>query len=257
MTVFGDYARYYDLLYREKDYARESAYVDALIRQHRPGAASILNLGCGSGKHDGELAALGYAVTGVDVSEEMLDTARLTAKGNDRLSYVHGDVRTVRLNKTFDVVVSLFHVMSYLETNDDLLAAFTTAQSHLAPGGVFIFDCWYGPGVLTDPPAVRVKELSDETISVTRIARPVMHPNENIVDVQYLVFIRQLTGGDVHEIRETHRMRYLFVPEVKHLLACSGLDLRVSEEWLTAAPLGLTSWNALFVSKKSKEGVGC
>jgi SAM-dependent methyltransferase len=256
MTVFGDYARYYDLLYREKDYARESAYIDRLIRQHRPDAASILNLGCGSGKHDRELARLGFAVTGIDFSDEMLDSARSAAGGNDMLKYAHGDVRSVRLEETFDVVVSLFHVMSYLVTNEDLAAAFATARHHLNPGGIFIFDCWYGPGVLTDRPVVRVKELEDEKIHVTRIASPVMHPSENCVDVNYQMLIRQKSDGVVGEIRESHRMRYLFVPEVDRMLAESGLDLCVSQEWLTAAPLALTSWNALFIAQKSEEGIG-
>ena len=52
----------------------------------------------------------------------------------------------------------------------------STAAKHLKPNGVFIFDFWYGPGVLTDPPVVRLKRLENEEIEVLRIAEPVMHP---------------------------------------------------------------------------------
>ena len=250
MSVFNEYARYYDLLYRDKDYTGETDYVHNLIQKQCPGARTILNLGCGSGRHDRCLVDRGYAVTGVDISEEMLAAARNSAAGNDSLHYVQGDARSVRLEETFDAVISLFHVMSYQTTNQDLLVAFATAHSHLKPGGTFIFDCWYGPGVLTDPPTIRLKELEDETITVTRIAQPVVHPNKNVVDVNYRVFLRDKESGAVREIVETHRMRYLFQPEVDLMLTMSGFEPQTSEEWLTSAPLTLSSWNALFTARK-------
>jgi len=250
MSVFNEYARYYDLLYRDKDYAGETDYVHSIIQRQSPGAKTILNLGCGSGRHDRCVVDKGYTVTGVDLSKEMLASARNAVADNVALEYVLGDVRTVRLDKTFDVVISLFHVMSYQVTNDDLIAAYATAFSHLKPGGLFIFDCWYGPGVLTDRPTVRVKELEDEFVTVTRIAQPVMHPNENVVDVNYRIFLRDKASGSVREIHESHRMRYLFHPEVDLMLTSSGFKPQRSEEWLTSAPLSMTSWNALFTAWK-------
>lgn len=246
MSVFNEYARYYDLLYRDKDYAAEADYIHGLIQKQSPGAQSILNLGCGSGRHDRALAEKGYRITGVDLSEEILAVARHSTAGND-ISYIWGDVRTVRLDRTFDVVLSLFHVMSYQTENDDLMAAFGTARHHLKADGIFIFDCWYGPAVLTDRPAVRVKELVDDTTSITRIATPVMHPNQNLVDVNYHLFVRDVLNKDVQEVREKHRMRYLFLPELSFMLHQSGFDPVLAEEWLSARPLGFDTWNALVV----------
>jgi len=250
MSVFKEYARYYDLLYRDKDYAGEAMYVHTLIKSCAPDACSVLNLGCGSGRHDRCLADLGYSVTGVDLSGEMLTAARRAAAENQELKYVQGDVRTVQLGMQFDVIISLFHVMSYQATNADLVAAIATAADHMRPGSIFIFDCWYGPGVLSDRPTVRVKELEDETLAVTRIAQPVMHSTENVVDVNYRVFIKSKANNELREVFETHRMRYLFVPEVQLLLADAGLDLTLFEEWLTGARLDCTSWNAVFVCRK-------
>jgi len=255
MNVFNEYARYYDLLYRDKDYRSEAGYVHALIQRNRPGARSILNLGCGSGRHDRYLADLGYNVTGVDISEEMLATARTAARGKNTLEYHLGDIRSFRAGKKFDSVISLFHVMSYQISNKDLVDAFKTAHFHLEPDGAFIFDCWYGPGVLTDRPAVRVKALEDDRLKVTRIAQPVMKANENVVDVNYQIFIRDKENNTTEEISETHRMRYLFEPEVQELLAQAGFTLESSEEWLSAASLDFSSWNAVFVC--SKDGFTC
>ena len=68
------------------------------------------------------------------------------------LTFTTGDIRDIRLNQRFDVVIALFHVISYQTTNDDVTAAFQTARQHLNPGGIFIFDVWYGPAVLTERP---------------------------------------------------------------------------------------------------------
>src|SRR6478609_3000816 len=76
MSVFGAYSQYYDLLYKDKDYLGEASYVRSLIEQHYPGARSVLDLGCGTGRHALLLAESGYSITGVDRSAEMLSAAQ-------------------------------------------------------------------------------------------------------------------------------------------------------------------------------------
>jgi len=259
MTIFRNYATYYNLLYKDKDYAGEVEYVHNLFQKYRPGTMSILNLGCGTGRHDFLLAEKGYKVTGVDMSEEMLAVANsqlssLSAHPStadsqlSTLNFRQGDIRSIRLNRTFDVIISLFHVISYQTTNEDLASAFATAKAHLKPGGIFIFDCWYGPAVLTDRPMVRVRRLEDEDIQITRIAEPVMHPNENIVDVNYHVFIKDKLQGSYEEVRENHRMRYLFMPEINQLLKAAGLTTISCEEWMTAKEPGVDTWGVTVVA---------
>ncbi len=145
MSIFGAYSKYYNLLYKDKDYAGEVRYIQGLIQKYTPDAGSILDLGCGTGWHDFEFAKLGYQVTGIDISEEMLAVAnsRLSSSIADHSkgssSFFLGDIRTIRINQIFDVVVSLFHVMSYQITDEDLQAVFSTAKAHLNPGGLVHF----------------------------------------------------------------------------------------------------------------------
>ncbi len=247
MSVFGNYSRYYDLLYRDKDYGGEAAYIHSLIERQRPGARSVLDLGCGTGRHASLLAERGYDVTGVDRSPEMLAEARAREVRAGRSEFVEGDLRSVRLGRQFDVVVSLFHVMSYQTTNADLAAAFATLRAHLAPGGLFIFDCWYGPAVLNLRPAVRVLRLEDEATAVTRLAEPVLHPNANVVDVNYQVFVKDKRTSAVSELREKHSMRYLFAPEVDFLLAAAGLEPQKLEAFMADGGPGLDTWTAVFL----------
>ncbi len=251
--TFGEYARYYDLIYRDKDYASEVDYIARLIHKFNPGAKSILELGSGTGIHADLLAARGFSVHGIERSLEMLARSRPLIEKHKRdhvsstLMFTEGDIRAARLNKMFDVVISLFHVISYQTDNADVSAAFATAREHLKPGGVFIFDVWYGPAVLTDPPAVRVKRIADDQTAVTRIAEPVVHLNDNLVTVNYHLFVRNLQSGSVKEIRESHLMRYFFKPEVQWVGLQTKLKYIHSEEWLSGKAIGCDTWGVCFV----------
>ena len=87
MSRFDLYANYYDLLYADKNYEAESHYVDTVLREHGAGKnAEILDLGCGTGKHDFSLMQKGYRVTGVDLSPAMIATAN---KSQGQLYPVH------------------------------------------------------------------------------------------------------------------------------------------------------------------------
>ena len=248
MSVFGAYSRYYDLLYKDKDYAGEAAYVRSLIQRHHAKAESLLDLGCGTGRHALLLAEAGYRVTGVDRSAEMLVAAKAQTCAGTPPQFLQGDVRSAHLGQEFDVVVSLFHVMSYQATNEDLRAAFSTAKEHLKPGGVFIFDSWYGPTVLTERPSVRTRRLEDEHTLVTRTAEPKSYPNTNTVDVNYKMHVLDKQTGKEEELRETHTMRYLFLPEVQMLLEATGFRLLDSHEFSTNRPLGFDTWTSVFVA---------
>ena len=252
MAIFSNYARYYDLMYQDKDYVGEAQFIQRLIQTYAPATTTILELGCGTGNHAMLLAKEGYQVHGVDLSQEMLGYAnercdRLSPALATRLQFSQGDLRQVRLDRKFDVVLSLFHVMSYQTNNEDLLAAFETAKAHLVPGGILIFDVWYGPAVLSEPPTVRIKRLEDRSIQVTRIAEPVMEPNKNLVDVNYHIFIKDLISSKIDEVREVHTMRYLFRPELELLLDRLQMQIVESGEWLTDRQPGLDTWGVYFI----------
>jgi len=251
--VFDAYAAYYDLLYCDKDYSAETQFVhDLLVKYGVPASGILLELGCGTGKHAEGLAKLGYSLHGVDMSPAMVDIAneRKHFDVSKRLGFAVGDVRDVRVGRSFDAVISLFHVASYQTTNADLFAMFQTAMAHLNPGGIFLFDCWYGPAVLSDRPVMRVKRMHNDAVEVLRIAEPVMHPNKNIVDVNYTVQIKQKGEECVTELREKHSMRYLFALEVELFLEQAGMRKVESVEWLTGKTTGFESWSATFVAIK-------
>ena len=168
----------------------------------------------------------------------------------DKIKLSHGDIRTIRLEKQFDAVISLFHVMSYQPENEDLNKVFQNAKIHLKSGGIFLFDCWYGPGVLTDRPTIRIKRLQDDKLMITRIAEPVMYVNENRVDVNYQVFIKDKNSGAVEEINECHKMRYLFTPEIKEFFLKAGMNMIGCYEFMTYKQTSYNTWNVVFIGRR-------
>lgn len=258
MSVFNDYSSYYDLLYRDKDYAGEVDFLARTIRAHHPSAASVLELGCGTGRHAELLVLQGFKVQGVDRSKGMLQEALrrkslLTANLACSLEFSTGDIRDLRLDNRFDIVISLFHVMSYQTSNADLESACATAAAHLAPGGLFIFDFWYGPAVLTERPEVRVKRMEDDEIEVTRIAEPELHPEENCVTVNYEINIIGKRDGSFRRLRESHRMRYLFIPEINALFERHRLKPEFSCEWMSGNSPGLGTWSVCVGARMNSE----
>ena len=135
-AVFGEYGDYYDLFYADKEYAAEAAYLAGLIRERSAGARSLVDFGCGTGRHGRILASLGFDVVGVDQSARMLQKARGTALPAKAGAFevCEGDVTRIDLARTFDAATALFHVVSYQTTDADLCAFFANVRRHLRPG---------------------------------------------------------------------------------------------------------------------------
>jgi len=257
MTVFGDYARYYNLLYKDKNYRQESAFVLEQLNACGCRPQTLLDLGCGTGRHAFEVAKQGVVTTGVDMSQTMLGMGREELErtsgfpaGLPLPRLLPGDARTVRLGKTFDAVTSLFHVMSYQNTEKDALAELETARQHLKPGGVFFFDFWYGPGVLTDPPTERNRIMEDADTLVHRHARPVHRVNDNIVEVHYTIMLTDKRTEAVNELHETHTMRYWFLPELRYLARQTGMRVMAEGDWLRTHAPSASTWNAWMALQK-------
>jgi SAM-dependent methyltransferase len=134
MTDYARFARFYDRIVgdRSSELRRIRGYIDAF----RPGATSLLELGCGTGALLGGLAG-SFAVTGIDRSPEMLAIA---ADRVPSARLVRGDITSFALGTRFDVAICMFDTVNHLPAADDWRALFGRVHEHLADDGVFIFD---------------------------------------------------------------------------------------------------------------------
>jgi SAM-dependent methyltransferase len=164
---FGRSAALYDALYAERPTETECDELLALFASHGARPRSVLDLGCGTGRHAIALTRRGIEVVGVDRAKEMVAIA--CRRGVDARV---GDMTNARLGRRFDAVVSMFHVVAYVVDDDALDRAFATARAHLETGGLYFFDTWSARAVDRDPPAPREKTALHEGGRVVRRAIP-------------------------------------------------------------------------------------
>ena len=246
-AVFHDYSCYYDLLYRDKDYLGEVDYIKALLTRHGVGQGDLLEFGSGTGKHARILAQQGYQVHDIERSDRMV----AKSASADGFTCQQGDICTVKLGRTFEAVLSLFHVVSYQTSNADLIAVFARAAEHLHAGGLFVFDFWYSAALYAQRPAVRVKRMPAAQVEITRLAEPVIYPNERRMDVNYTIIARDLASGALPTTTETHPMRHFSLPEIDLLAAAQGFKRIGAEEFLTSKPAGEDTWGVCVILEKS------
>lgn len=253
--VFQRYSAYYDLLYRDKDYTAEVAYLTHVLRSVSPEAKNLLEFGSGTGRHGRLLAGQGFEVFGVERSEKMTVAAKQSS-GETEFAFdgnfdcMQGDIRVVNLGRTFDAVLALFHVVSYQTGNDDLLRTFGSAARHLRSGGIFLFDVWHGPAVLHERPSVRVKRVEDENTRLIRIAEPELDTNAGVVTVRYTMLAESKADGKLARYGEEHHMRYLFPSEIDLLAGQTGFEVQRSEEFRTGKPPGESTWGVAYLLRK-------
>ncbi len=129
--LYGDLAWLWPIISPPEDYVAEGEHIARLIADDADGQARmLLDLGCGGGHFMATLKRH-FDVTGVDVSPCMLELSRGL---NPDCAHVEGDMREVRLGRTFDAVF-IGDSVEYMLTEADLRAAFQTAWDHLRPGG--------------------------------------------------------------------------------------------------------------------------
>ena len=246
--IFNALSTYYDLIYENKDYVGETAYIIELIKKFRPGTKKIVEFGSGTGKHAMLLCENGFQVMGVEPSSEMLEIAK--QRVDTMLSFQNDSITSFSSSEQFDVATALFHVISYLNTNEELLLSFKNVHQHLSTDGLFIFDVWYSPAVLSQLPEKRTKIVENELIKVLRNANPINHWNNNVIDVIYDINVQEKLTGQNHQFSETHHMRHFSIPEIELLAQVTGFELLKTEEFGTSEIPGPNTWGVNFILRK-------
>lgn len=138
---YSAFARSYDLLMRDADYAARADYLCAALERlgHRPGLT--IDLACGTGSMTLELAARGIDVFGLDASPEMLSLARCKAeKAGKDILFLCQKMQEMDLYGSVDTAVCTLDSVNHITSLKDLREAFRRISMFLNPGGYFLFD---------------------------------------------------------------------------------------------------------------------
>ena len=130
----------------------------------------------------------------------------------------------------------MFAVLGYQHTNAEVLDALATARAHLEVGGLFAFDVWYGPAVLSERPSERVKVIETGDQRIIRVASGSLDEPNHLCTVDYRLWTLE---GDqlVGEVTESHAMRFFFPLELELLpRTCRVLTVSGSARFPTSMP---------------------
>jgi SAM-dependent methyltransferase len=251
---FGEYSAIYDLIYADKNYPGEARYVAELIERFsaRKGAsATVIDLACGTGRHAFELASLGYAIEGSDISAGMIGVARAqaAARALPVRFHNHSFQTADAIEGQFDVALALFASLGYLTHFDDFSLALANVRKRLVPGGIFIFDLWNGAAVLPGYSAHKVRKVGDAQRQVERISRTAVDAIAQQARVEF-EFKVAYADGTARHFSEEHRVRFYFAQEMSDLLPALGFEVLLRCPFLSPGrPLGADDWNMTFVAR--------
>ena len=206
------------------DYADEAAGFVRVIEATLPEAVTVLELGSGGGHNAFHLKAR-FTLTLTDVSSEMLAVSRVL---NPDCEHHAGDMRTLDLGRTFDVVF-IHDAIAYMLTEDDLAAAVATAHRHCRTGGIALFvpdevresfvpgtDCGGtdGPG----GEGVRYLEWSYD-----------LDPADTVTTTEYSFLLRE-ADGTVRAHHETHHTGLFDQATWRRVIAEQGFTAEAVQE---------------------------
>ncbi len=212
--LYGELASWFHLLTPPEDYAEEAAYYRAALAGATAPLRTLLELGSGGGNNASHLKA-SLRCTLTDLSPAMLEQSR---RLNPECEHVAGDMRALRLGRTFDAVL-VHDAVSYLLAEDDLLRAMETAFVHARPGGAALFvpDCTRE----TFRPRTEHggRDGADRGLRYLEWVRdPDPSDTEYVADLAYL--LRE--GNDVRAVHDRHAMGVFPRSTWRGLLARAG-----------------------------------
>lgn len=220
--MYRESAHLYDAIYSSvRDYPREAAELDELIRARRPGARTLLDVACGTGAHLEHLAAR-YEVEGLDADPGMLAVARERLPA---IQFHEADMADFDLGRRFDAVVCLFSSIGYVKTEERLRSAIAAFARHLEPGGVVVVEPWLTPDVWQDG-HVGAVFVDEPELKIARMNIAERRDTVSAVTFHYLV----ATPEGVSHFTEPHELGLFTVEQHLDAFRAAGLEVEHDPE---------------------------
>jgi SAM-dependent methyltransferase len=222
--MFTKSQRLYDAIYSFKDYKAEAGRLHDLIQAEVPGARTLLDVGCGTGMHLAQLSKY-YEVEGLDLDEDMLAIAR------QRLPQIplhHADMTDFELDKTFDVVVSLFSSIGYVRSLDNLRRCAGALARHVRPGGLAVVEPWFTPEEW-EPGHSALTVVDEEDLKLARMNVAGQSDRDSIIHFHYLV---TEADAEVTHFTEEHILGLFTTDEYLDAMRRAGFQVTHDPEGL-------------------------
>ncbi len=216
----------YDHMMKEVDYRGWAKYLVLLMRvagkesrRSRIQGEKLCEFACGTANISIILSKLGYDVTGVDSSGDMLKVAKekLARRKSDKLHLVHHDMVTYSQKESFDRAVCVYDSINYIPTSAALGRFFGNVYANLKPGAVFVFDASLESNSLNEP-SLFVQRGKHKGVFYHR--KSLYDPKTKI----HTTYVRVKKNGRV--IEEVHREFVYDLALIRKLFSAAGFDER-------------------------------
>jgi len=220
----------------------------------------VLELGCGTGRITMALAEAGKRITGLDLSERMLERAvkkraALFVEARERVHLVQGNMAGFDLGEKFRLVIIPFRPFQHLLEVHQQMNCLECVRKHLAPGGRLILDVFQTDAErLHDPVHMRealVTEYNTADGRQVRISERVaaFHRAEQVNDVEMIYSVAH-PGGRKERLVFAWPLRYFFRYEVEHLLARCGFQVAAEYGNFDRTPIQDDSPEMIFIAER-------
>ncbi|MBP9024754.1 MAG: class I SAM-dependent methyltransferase [Phycisphaerae bacterium] len=202
--LYSEFAQYWRLMSAPEEYAAEAALWREAIRSRLgPGRHRMLELGVGGGHNMSHLTG-DFDFTAADIAPAMIEQARMLNPG---VEFHVGDMRTMRLSRTFDGVL-IHDAIDYMRSEDDLRAVFGTAAAHLRPGGIFITSPDWFRDTFRDP-QIGCRSNTDGQTELTYFEYT-YDPDPSDTTIETLMWYLIREGGGKPLVEQDHHVLGLF-----------------------------------------------
>jgi SAM-dependent methyltransferase len=222
----------------------------------------ILELGCGTGRITMALAEAGKRVTGIDLSERMLERAvrkrtALFTEERERVHLLQGDMARFDLGEKFRLVIIPFRPFQHLLEVRHQMDCLDCVRKHLAPGGRLILDVFqtdaermHDPVHMREMPVTEYRTTDGRQVRITeRVAA--FHRAEQRNDVEMIFSITHRDGRQERQVF-AWPLRYFFRYEVEHLLARCGFRVAAEYGDFDRTPIQDDSPEMIFVAESQQ-----
>jgi SAM-dependent methyltransferase len=158
---------YYHILYKHRDAHEARLFLNNLVGYLKPTEeARFLDVACGKGRHAISLNEMGFYVTGIDLSRQSIEEARVHE--NESLHFFVHDMRKPFMKEGFDYVLNLFTSFGFFDTHDEHRQSIRSMAENLRPGGFLVLDFLNPYVVINDLIEEEIKEVEDITFHINR-----------------------------------------------------------------------------------------
>jgi SAM-dependent methyltransferase len=221
--MFSKTAEYYDALYAFKNYQEACHKLDHHIRLIRPGAKTLLDVACGTGKHISYLQDH-YEVHGLDINRDLL---RIAGKRCPDVPFHAEDMSDFDLGLTFDVVICLFSSIGYVRTKENLRKSIQCMANHVASGGLLIVEPWFTPESFW-PEHVVLNVYDQPGLKIAWMYAHEKKDNTSVLDIQYMVG----TVKGIETFTEKHVLGLWTHQEYLDAFESAGIQVHYDEKGL-------------------------